>query len=134
MGAELAVHNVQSLPKGLLQFTDYAVAGFKLEAGAWVIFGRAVVTNGDGDAQWVSSKIMVFDDPPDPDLPNPAPVTIDHVRLYADGGTSHCLTAQATLKARQRKLISFTCATFKGEATFGSLIAFKVDDISQPTI
>jgi hypothetical protein len=131
MGAELAVHNEQSLQIGLHNFADFPVTLFELDVGAWVIFGRAIVYNGDGDGQWVSAKIITTDMPASPGAPGPPPtVTIDHVRLYADADTRHCLAAQATLKLRDRKVVSLMCNTFKGEATFGSLIAIKVDDIT----
>ena len=133
MGAELAVHNEQpapDVPKHLSQFSDVDVAFFDLEIGAWVIFGRAVVANMDCDKQYVAAKIFAANIPAAPGDPFPPSVMIDHVRIYADAGAEHCLTAQATLKSRQRKRISLACASFMGYATFGSLIAFKVDDIT----
>jgi hypothetical protein len=133
MGAELAVHNEQpapDAPKWLSQFSDVEVAFFDLDVGAWVIFGRAVVANMDGDKQYVAAKIFAANIPAAPGAPFPPGVIIDHVRLYVDGDTEHCLTAQVTLKSRQRKRISLACASFKGYARFGSLIAFKVDDIT----
>ena len=130
MGAELAVHNEQSAAKSLAAFQDTAVAELELEIGAWVIFGRAVLNNADGDKQLVSATIYAAEFPAIPGDPFPPGVRIDHVRLTADGKTEHCLAAQATLKLRIRKRISLACATFDGGASFGSLIAFKVDDIA----
>ena len=119
MGAELAVHDKQ--PAGwvdLFGFADVVVAKLELEAGVWVIIGRAVVLNGDGDPQFVTARIV-----------HDANVIIDNVSVYAHGVTRHCLVVQATLKSRRPETVVLACNTFKGTAEFGSLIAFKVDDV-----
>ena len=100
-------------------FADVVVAKLELEAGAWVIIGRAVVHNGDGDHQHVTARIV-----------HDANVIIDNVNVYADGHKEHCLAAQATLKSRRPETVVLACNTFNGNAKFDSLIAFKVDDVA----
>jgi hypothetical protein len=120
MGAELAVHATQTGgPVGLSGFADVVVAKLELEIGAWVIIGRAVLFNADGDHQAVTARII-----------HDANVIIDDVSVYAQGGNRQCLAVQATLKSRRPETVVLACNTFSGNVEFGSLIAFKVDDVS----
>jgi len=59
-----------------------------------------------------------------------ANVIIDNVNIFAPRYTRHCLAAQATLKSRRAETVVLACNTFSGTAEFGSLIAFKVDDVT----
>ena len=119
MGAELAVHAEQ--PAGevnLSHFVDVIVATLELELGVWVIIGRAVVFNKDGDSQSVTARIV-----------HDGNVIIDNVSIYADEISKHCLAVQATLKSRRPETVVLACNTFDGIVHSGSLIAFKVDDV-----
>jgi hypothetical protein len=117
MGAEIAIHQENQAQVNLANFTDVYVAGVILEAGAWVIIGRATVFNEDGDRQNVTARLV-----------RDANVIIDNVSIYAPEGETHCLAVQATLKLRRPETVTLMCNTFKGFAECGSLIAFKVDD------
>jgi hypothetical protein len=123
MGAELAVHaeQPQQWPTGgwveLHGFADVIVTKLELEMGVWVIVGRVVIKNTDGDNQMVTAKIV-----------HDANVIIDHVTIWAPSATQHCMAVQATLKSRRPETVVLMCNTFSGHVFSGSLIAFKVDN------
>jgi hypothetical protein len=116
MGAELAVHAEDPNQVNLAHFTDVSVAEVTLEAGVWVIIGRAKVVNLDGDIQGVTARIV-----------HDANVIIDNVTSYAPYEQDRCLAVQATLKLRKPETVKLMCSTFDGYAVCRSLIAFKVD-------
>ena len=119
MGAEVAVHAHQAAGTlHLSHFADVILAKLELEVGSWVIIGRAVLYNSDGDPQYLTARLI-----------HDANVVIDNVSLYSKRETRHCLAVQATLKSRRRETVVLACNTYDGNAEFGSLIAFKVDDV-----
>jgi len=120
MGAELAIRGQQSGIAPLNNFADVIVVKLELEKGSWVIFGRALVDNFDSDPQDIAARII-----------HDANVIIDGIGIHADGGTRHCLAVQATLRSNRAETVVLLCSTYKGIAEYGSLIAFKVDDVTQ---
>jgi hypothetical protein len=92
MGAQVAVHGKQ--PPGFINLQHFAqeiVVKLELkplrEVTRWVIFGRVLVDNFDGDSQDVTARIV-----------HDANVVIDYINIYADGKTRNCLAVQATLE------------------------------------
>src|SRR5262249_12181211 len=120
MGAELAIRGQQSGIASLHNFAEVIVVKLELEKGSWVIFGRVLVDNFDSDQQDITARII-----------HDANVIIDGINIYADGKTRHCLAVQATLRSNRAETVVLVCSTYKGIAEYGSLIAFKVDDIAE---
>jgi hypothetical protein len=119
MGAQLAVHGKQQGVINLHHFTDMIVVKLELEKlGHWVIFGRVLIDNFDGDSQTIAAKII-----------HDANVIIDEIDIFADGKTRNCLAVQATLKSNRPETVVLACSTYNGIAEFGSLIAFNVDNL-----
>src|SRR5436853_6713455 len=92
MGAQLAVHGTQQQGYiDLKHFADVIVVKLELDKlGHWVIFGRVLIDNFDGDSQAISARIV-----------HDANVVIDRIEIYADGKTRNCLAVQATLKSNR---------------------------------
>jgi len=105
MGAELAIRGQQS---GIASLHNFAEVG------------RVLVDNFDSDQQDITARII-----------HDANVIIDGINIYADGKTRHCLAVQATLRSNRAETVVLVCSTYKGIAEYGSLIAFKVDDIAE---
>ena len=103
----------------LNQFADVIVVKLELEKGSWVIFGRALVDNFDSDNQTIAARII-----------HDANVIIDEIDIFAGEKTRHCLAVQATLRSNRAETVVLVCSTYKGIAEYGSLIAFKVDDVT----
>src|SRR5262249_12383097 len=120
MGAELAIRGQQSGIAQLRNFADVIVVKLELEKGCWVIFGRVLVDNFDSDQQTIAARII-----------HDANVIIDGIEIYADEKTRACLAVQATLRSTRAETVVLVCSTYKGIAEYGSLIAFKVDDVTQ---
>ncbi|WP_427017084.1 hypothetical protein ACQCSX_20745 [Pseudarthrobacter sp. P1] len=119
MGAELAVTAANKGTVGLNGFNDTLLVKIKLPApGTCVVLGRAMVRNHDSDPQFMSGKIL-----------HQANVEIDRLEVYSDGGDRICMALQGTVNAEENELVTLECNTYKGDASFGSLIAFLVDKL-----
>jgi hypothetical protein len=119
MGAGLAFHATQPALLNLNHFADVIAVKLELEKGGpWVIIGRAIVHNHDGDYQAVTAKLV-----------HDANVVIDNVKIWAPGKTRYCVALQTTLKSTRPETIELVCNTFDGDVEFGSLIAFNVDKV-----
>lgn len=119
MGAEIAVTTANPGTTFLNNFNSTIIAKMKLTEGNWVILGRVVLGNGDGDYQSGTAQIL-----------HDANVVIDQALLWLLGGERVCISLQGTLSARGDETITLNCNTYKGEASSAALLAFKVDQIS----
>jgi hypothetical protein len=100
-------------------FADEEVAKINLpHAGGWVILGQAVVSNQDGDSQQVYAKLM-----------HQQNVVLNSVEVFALPDDRAVYYLQATLDAKEREPITLECATFQGQVTQASILAFSVDTI-----
>jgi len=119
MGAELAIQASNQSTFSLHHFADTVMVKMELtRGGKWVMMGRATMWNFDGDVQGATAKII-----------HDTNVVIDQVQMWLAGGGRTCIYLQSCFVAKEREVIALECNTYKGEASFGSLIAFRVDDI-----
>lgn len=119
MGADLAVTASNTSTVWLHNFADTIIVKIELaRGGKWVIMGRALLGNGDGDYQGATAKLV-----------HDANVVIDQANIWLNGGNRTCMYLQGCLVAKEREVITLECNTYKGEASWGSLIAFRVDDV-----
>ncbi|CAN7757879.1 hypothetical protein LJR296_006853 [Cupriavidus necator] len=119
MGAKLAVTTSNPGTAWLHNFADTIVAKIELVGGGkWVIMGRMILGNGDGDYQGATAKLV-----------HDANVVLDHAEIQLKGGIRTCMYLQSCLIVKEREVITLECNTYKGEASCASLIAFNVDDI-----
>ncbi|SAL06209.1 hypothetical protein AWB78_07940 [Caballeronia calidae] len=81
MGAELAIQAFSKSNSQLHNFSDTVVVKLELtrEGGKWVITGRAIVRNWDGDVQGATAKIV-----------HDTNVVIDEVSAFLTGGENAC--------------------------------------------
>jgi hypothetical protein len=103
----------------LHHFANEILVKIELEQGNWVIIGRVVIRNGDGDRQKVVAEIIYDED-----------VVLDHVDMYNPGHwEGYLATVQGTLNVREKTIVALAANTYDGDASFGSLIAMPVNDI-----
>jgi hypothetical protein len=103
---------------GLSGFADTPVASVNVPAGNYVIFGKAIVGNGDGDTQNGECKLS----------------TGDHsgVRLAVanNGGYFQTISVQDSATFSQVTAVTMTCDTFNGVAQNIKLTAIPVDNLN----
>jgi hypothetical protein len=108
---------------GLANFNDVTVLRLELTRGLWVIMGRVVMGNDDGDGQNASARLTTAD----------GSIELDRADLRLDKGgegSEAAVSLQATLSTA-KQIVDIRCATFKGHARQASLIAFTVDQIEE---
>jgi hypothetical protein len=120
MGAERAVTAVtpgtQAVP--LSGFNDVILATIKLvDKGHWILTGRVLLFNVDGDSQFASAK-LVHDG-------NMVDVLSTRIRSFDRA----CVYVQAGVVDNGGGTVTLECNTFDGDAVSGSIVAIKVDHI-----
>ena len=121
MGAEQAIVSTSPGTGGLQGFADQVVAKIHLaKHKKWLLLGRVVVLNEDGDRQPVTAKLV-----------HDATIVVDQSRQVIPFLEQHCIHLQTPFELQEGKsnVITLECNTFDGSFTFGSLIALQVDDI-----
>src|SRR5439155_20394736 len=118
MGAEVAVSVKSNAVTSLNNFNDTLIVKMQLKPGKWVILGRALLQNHDGDLQTVMARIL-----------HNANVEVDRVDIWATAYWRGCVYLQGTLTSERDETIELSCSTYKGIAQSGSLIAFGVDNV-----
>ncbi len=109
----------------LTNFHDTPLVRLTLGYGDWVVLGRVVFRNADGDPQDATAQLVATT------AAGAVGVTLDDIRVRVpDGGGMQCVELQATYEARNRtSRVEMNCATYKGTASDGSLIAMQVDEV-----
>lgn len=113
-------------PEALHNFTETIVHSIALTSGKWVVFGKVVVANSDGDAQNVSVKLRSHQS-----------TVLDKVDLRIPGGSvGQSISLEAALTAPDATIIriDITCSTFAGQAYEAQLIAISVDQLENITV
>jgi hypothetical protein len=101
---------------------DRSVVHLNLNPGSWAIFGKVAVANYDGDPQNAQVLLRTF-----------GGVLIDRTAVHVpEDGCSDSIAVQGVFKADEDRRIEMLCATFKGNAQLGSLIAIQVDAAWRP--
>ena len=122
MGAERAITAIQrgggAVGVVLQHFNDEIVVKVELREGTWILMGRVIIENRDGDSQWTTAKLV-----------HDANVVLDEVRAYTPGGAPSPLYLQAGLTGEGNQTVTLECNTYAGGALYGSVIAFNVDRI-----
>ena len=103
---------------GLAGFVDTEIVKIRIGQGHWVILGRVMIHQTDGDFQWIRAKIL-----------HDQNVVLDQIGYQVRPGWNGCLALQATLLSKERQSITLECHTYSGFAYSGSLVAFSVDSI-----
>jgi hypothetical protein len=110
----------------LHNFADSVVVRVDLrptDVGKFVVFGRVVIQNWDGDSQFATARLTTLDGKTELDT-----VT---VRLQ-DGVVSQPVSLQAAFELGTHNtdpIVDLRCATFKGLAEQASLFVVQVDDL-----
>lgn len=107
----------------LQHFGNEIVAKMELEPSKgeetqWLILGRVVLTNADGDRQDATARLV-----------HDTNQVLDEVRLYIDYLDSHCVYLQAGLRATERETVTLECNTYNGAAGRASLVAIEAAGI-----
>jgi hypothetical protein len=91
------------------------------EPGVYVVFGRVVILNMDGDAQNASARITAQD----------GADQVDRADVRLPGGSSQTIYLQGTARvdAGSPQIVDIRCSTFKGTASQSSLFAIHVDQL-----
>lgn len=104
-------------------FNDKVVVRLRIpDAGKFVVFGRVVITNYDGDPQNANARLTTFD----------GATEIDRVNVRITRG-DHSISLQGTLSLpspASNNIVDIRCATYKGLAREATLFAISVDDLS----
>ena len=109
--------------QGLQNFNEVVLLRLGLaEPGEYVIFGRVVIRNDDGDGQNASARITTIDGT---NLVDRADVRI------TGGGFSQTIHLQGTARVAQGQpvIADIRCSTFRGFASQSSLFALLVDQL-----
>jgi hypothetical protein len=117
-GIAFANSNSVEAPGGtpLHNNNDVAVLRLALTEGIYVVVGRVVIRNFDGDGQEASARITVRD----------GSVISDRVVVRIGGGEAQTLALQGTLKVNNGDIVDIRCSTFAGAAGHSSLSAIEV--------
>jgi hypothetical protein len=119
MGADRAVTASTPGKADLKHFNDEIVAKMELvDEGRWILMGRVALRNGDEDSQFGTAKLV-----------HDANVAIDKLTINVRGYATVIFFLQAGLIVSGREVVTVECNTYYGDASAGSLIAFKVDNI-----
>ena len=119
MGAELAV--VATGAAQLQNFNDEVVAKIHLTKHRdWILMASVDVLNADSDRQWATVKLV-----------HDVNIVITEVKGYIDFIDDWCVYLQAAFRLEEEgeAVITLECNTYNGAASYGSLIALRVDDI-----
>jgi len=111
----------------LANFADTTIVRLRVaDSGKFVIFGRVVIHNSDGDPQNAAARLATFDGATELDK-------VD-VRIGGAGDAdSLSLSLQGLMvlpDALNSNVIDLRCATFAGVAREASLFALSVDEIA----
>lgn len=88
------------------------------ELGEYVIFGRVVIRNDDGDPQGVSARSTTRD----------GANLVDSVNVRMPGESSQTIHLQGTARVDAGpEIVDIRCSTFRGFASQSSLFAIHVD-------
>jgi hypothetical protein len=107
--------------QGLQHNNDVVLLRLSLnEPGLYLIFGRVVIRNDDGDAQAASARSTVKDGA---DL-----VDRTDVRIPGGQGTQALhLQGTARVNPGTTEIVDIRCSTFRGFASQSSLLALQID-------
>lgn len=121
---EIAVFEANPGDMALTNFNDTVGLRITLSRGNWVVFGRAVILNYDGEDQAANAQLRSLDGSNIMDR-------VD-VRVPSLGdGCAETLPLQGVLTVEKVDIVDITCATYKGRARQFSLIAMKVDVLAR---
>jgi hypothetical protein len=109
----------------LHHFNDDVVVRLALPAeklGVWMLIGRVVISNGDGDQQLGSARLTTNDGATVLDL-------VDD--LYLPFNTPTPVSLQGFLRPGEagEPIVDLRCSTYNGVANWGKLFALLVDDV-----
>ncbi len=120
--AGLAYANSDQGGQALLNNNDVVLLRLGLSMpGTYLVFGRVMVANGDGDAQAASARSCIRDGS---DLVDRA-----DVRIPGDASQTIHLQGTARVDAGRAELVDIRCSTFRGYAGESSLLAIQVDEL-----
>ena len=120
MGIAVYALPTLSTPSTLDHFNEVSVLKLNIRGRMWVVLGKAVIHNRDGDAQNASLHLREVGAPPG--IPE-----IDSTSVRIPEKTAYSLTVQGTAVMFTRPEVELVCATYKGYVTEASLIAIEVD-------
>src|SRR5262245_10521739 len=127
MGAERAIIADSPNPEhgvDLHHFNDTVVVKLKLQddadEGPWLLMGRVLVWNVDGDPQGASVKLVHEQD-----------VVLEELllELAPRDFPEQCYVVRAGLISSGHDIITLQCSTYNGTARNGSIVAWKVGRI-----
>jgi hypothetical protein len=108
----------------LNHFADQMVVQLTVrDSGKYVVFGRVVITNWDGDPQNASARLTTHDQATELDR---ADVRID------SKSCAQSISLQGTLilpSKTENSIIDIRCSTYNGVAQEATLFAILVDDL-----
>jgi hypothetical protein len=119
----LAVTTAASPLVQLRNFQDTVVARVRLQRGRYVVFGKVVLSNLDGDTQSARVQLAARDGGI---ILKENSVLLEH--LPAGNSQSILILGTATVEDGA-DIVDLRCATFDGEASQTSLVAIAVDDL-----
>src|SRR5262245_23295580 len=130
MGAEKAVVATEAsivLGTGmdwvpLMNYLDEVVVKIELSQGDWIVWGRVVLFNKDGDDQPFTAQLCG-------DVGVSDVGVIDDVGYRIEGEGAETLSLQGGVSLRRTETVTLQCNTYRGSALQGSIVAVKVDAI-----
>ena len=95
-----------------------------MDVGKFVIVGRVVIMNHDGDSQFATARLTTLD----------GKTELDKVGVRIGGvSETQAISLQAVMELGPGKntdpIVDIRCATYKGLAEHASLLAIQVDDL-----
>ncbi len=110
----------------LQNYDDAVVLRLELpeeKLGVWVLIGRVVLDNADGDKQGASARLTTRD----------GAVVLDRVDTYIPFNTPTPVPLQAFIRTEDlegERIVDLRASTYNGGATDGRLFALLVEDVT----
>lgn len=109
----------------LHHFNDEVVVRLALPAekvGIWMLIGRVLIWNGDGDQQAANARLTTDDGATVLDL-------VDDLYLPFNTPTPVSLQGFLGRERPAESIVDLRCSTYNGVANWGKLFALLVDDV-----
>lgn len=106
-------------------FDDQVIVRLALPAekiGVWMLLGRALIFNNDGDAQDASARLTANDGAIELDR-------VDDMRIPSTSGQPVSLLGFLRPEHPAEPIVDLRCSTYNGTVNWGKLYALLVDDV-----
>ncbi|GAA3113702.1 hypothetical protein GCM10010520_67210 [Rhizobium viscosum] len=116
------VHAADSTPYTLGHFRETPILSIQLATGSWMLIGRVLVANTDGDPQLATAAFKV----------RSALTFPDRLDRTINANSLFTFPLMGVLDLPSDDTVDLVAATFEGEAVHCSIMAVPVDELDPP--